>query len=171
VTLPDGTTQGFTFQPTVQYLPPLGGWLPPLMVIYHPAFVADAGTFSTLTAPDTDLQLISNEYLYEGEDLRGYNPADPFFGGTYTLTTSDGLAYKINASTGAVQSLTDRNGNQLTFASTTITSNRGATVAISRDFQNRITAITDPRGNQVKYAYSPAGDLISVIDRVGVVSF
>jgi len=82
----------------------------------------------------------------------------------YQLTLEDGTQYLINKATG-LQSITDPNGNVLSFSKAGITSSTGKGIAFTRDGLGRITAITDPSGKQLNYAYSAAGDLASSTDR------
>ncbi len=96
-----------------------------------------------------------------------YNPADPAFGGHYTLTTKDGTVYTIDGNSGKLLTVTDRNGNTLTFSDAGITSSTGVQVTFSRDAQNRIAAVTDPAGKQINYTYDAQGNLASVTDRDG----
>jgi len=43
-------------------------------------------------------------------------------------------------------------------------------VSFERDPQGRITAVIDPSGNRIRYAYDAKGDLITVTDREGNVT-
>src|SRR5262249_32723220 len=94
-----------------------------------------------------------------------YNPVSPTFGGLFTVTTKDGLAYEINGRTGQLNRVGDRNGNTLTFANDGGTSSAGPHIAFERDPQGRITAVVDPSGKKILYGHSAAGDLVSVTDR------
>ncbi len=84
----------------------------------------------------------------------------------WTLTPPNGQVLQVSKSFG-LQSITDTNGNMLTFGSGGITSSAGKSVAFVRDGQNRITSITDPKGNVRNYAYDVAGDLITYTDAAG----
>ena len=170
VTLPDGTEEGFTFEPQPVYA---GGGILPIVEYYQPYFVPDSGVTDTLTVEPVELSLIpdTNEY-YGGDDDDDYNPAEPEFGGDYTLTNESGISTTFDATTGQVTSEADRHGNTLTFDSTGIYSNTGLAVTFVRDPQHgdRITQITDPNGNSILYGYNAAGDLVSVTDRDGNVT-
>ena len=163
VTLPDGTEEGFTFEPQPVYA---GDGLLPIVEYYQPYFVPDPGVTDTLTVQPVDLSLIpgTNEY-YGGDDDDDYNPAQPEFGGDYTLTNESGISTTFDATTGQVTSEADLHGNTLTFDSTGIYSNTGLAVTFTRDSQGRITEITDPNGGHIFYGYDAAGDLVSVTDR------
>ena len=72
------------------------------------------------------------------------------------------------SASGALQSITDRQQNVLTFSPSGISSNIGATMAITRDGSGRITQITTPSldlGNgklSYTYAYDATGNLSTV---------
>ena len=159
ITKPDGTVEGFTFEPTVD--DNLFG----IALGYQPAFVADPGVTDTLTVPsvDGDLLQLGNEYI--SGDGTEYNPANSEFGDTYTVTSFSGIAATFDATYGDLLTESDRHNNTLTFQSNGIFSNTGKAVTFLRDSLGRITSITDPVGNHITYAYSGAGDLISVTDR------
>jgi fibro-slime domain-containing protein/RHS repeat-associated protein len=159
ITGPDGVPQGFTFQGV-----PSSGFAG-IVTGYRPVFIPDADVLSRLTVPQFELLKVGNEYISLDAGGIPYDPADPAFGGTYTLTTLDGLAHTIDATTGQLLTLSDRNKNTLTFEYSGITSDTGRAVSFTRDGQGRITAITDPRGHSIIYGYNTAGDLVSVTDR------
>ncbi len=165
VTLPGGQREGFTFQP--QPAPGLrGGFLG----IWQPKFVADAGVTSELTVQNFDLSRTNTgEYLGFASSL-GYNPINPAFGGTFTLTTKEGIIYEIDGNTGDTRTIRDRNGNQLTFTDGGVFSSTGQEITFERDAQRRITAVIDPNGNRIEYGYDDNGDLTTVTDREGNVT-
>ncbi len=75
--------------------------------------------------------------------------------------------YEINATTGDLESVTDTNGNKLTYTDYEISSSTGQKITFERDARGRITSVTDPLGQQVVYGYDAQGDLVSVTDRDG----
>jgi RHS repeat-associated protein len=164
VTFPDGQRQGFTFMPYETAYDPFG-----LIRYWHPFFIPDAGNRYLLSTPDEllDKDPDSGEYssITEGGDLATYNPQNPEFGNQYTLTDRRLTETTVNATTGKLISVSDRNGNKLTYSDDGISSNAGRDVTFTRDGAGRITAITDPRGHALHYTYSAAGDLMSVTDR------
>jgi RHS repeat-associated protein len=175
VTLPGGQRQGFTFQPQITrvtrlllaFLPPDSD-MPEEAWQYDPVFVPDAGVTSQLTLNGATTMIRDRTGAYFGALTSGntpFNPADPVFDASYTLTAKDGLAYTIDAPTGKLQSVTDTNGNTVTFTANGITSSTGVGVTFQRDPQGRITSVTDPLGQQVKYRYDLNGDLVAVTDR------
>jgi YD repeat-containing protein len=85
-------------------------------------------------------------YSYDESGLHSYNPADPAYGGKYTLHTLDLLKYDIDAEKGTLMSVSNRNGRTVFFKENSIESNTGRKIAITRDPQGRIIKITDPRG-------------------------
>lgn len=169
LTLPGGQRQGFTFQP--RQVTQIDGQ--PLLYfskfIYEPVFVTDDGVEVTLS--------VDQHYLTRGQDgrfygLQGqeYNPADDLFGGTYTLTTPEGIVYTIEGDSGDLMTAQDTHGNTLTFTESGITSDTGVAVTFGRDAQGRITTVTDPEGNVIRYSYDALGDLVSVTDQEGYVT-
>ncbi|MEZ6096041.1 MAG: hypothetical protein R3C03_17755 [Pirellulaceae bacterium] len=85
----------------------------------------------------------------------------------YTLTTKDGLAYRYHQTRG-LERITDLNGNTVTFTDDAITHSSGESIQLNRDQRGRIKSITDPNGNQIRYQYNLAGDLIAHIDQHGL---
>lgn len=164
LTLPDGSRQGFTFAPRSRFN--LFG-----LNLFRPEFTPDTGVTSTLTVDQFDL-FRSRDGAFFGFAVGGlpYNPADSAFGGHYTLTTRDGTAYEIDGITGNVRRVTDRNSNTLTYTDDGVFSSTGVHVSLGRDPQGRITSVTDPAGNSIRYAYDTQGDLASVSDRDGNVT-
>jgi RHS repeat-associated protein len=161
LTTPDGQRQGFTFAPISETTFLGTSW--------HPVFVPDSGNVAGLEVRDVPLSRTGDgEYFsYDESGIHTYNPADPAYGGTYTLHTPDLLKYEIDADKGTLKSIANRNGNKVTFSETAITANTGRKVDIERDAKGRIVALTDPRGNRVRYAYDARGNLAGVADRLG----
>ena len=165
ITLPGGQREGFTFQP--QRAPGLKG---SFLGIWQPKFVPDADVTSELTVQNFDLfRTKTGEYLGFASSL-GYNPSNSAFGGTYTLTTKEGIIYEIDGDTGDTKTVRDRNGNELTFTDGGVFSSTGQEITFERDAQNRITAVIDPNGNRIEYGYDDNGDLTTVTDREGNVT-
>ncbi len=165
VTLPGGKRETFTFSPTPDRLSRYvtspngeGG-------LFHPAFTAQDGSNNTLTVKDVFLTRNPNgEYVA----LSGtpYNSEDSFFGGSYTLTTKKGIVYEIDATTGDLQTVTDRNGNTLIYTDEGISSDTGVEVIFERDAQGRISSVIDPAGEKIVYSYDAVtGNLVGVRDR------
>ncbi len=166
VTTPDGRRQGFTFIPE-----PPRGIAESILGTWHPAFTPDPGVTSQLTVQDVYLQYVEDtgEFYFYG--AWAYNPADTELSdGIYTLTTAEGISYRIDGLTGDLQLVSDTNGNSLTFTEDAVISSAGPKVQLERDINGRITAVLDPSGNRVAYDYNDKGDLVSVTDRQGNVT-
>ena len=168
ITLPGGKREGFTFKPTIdplsQYLRGAGS-VDSDPNIYHPSFVADAGVIDTLTVQNTRIIHGAGTSQYYGLGGSAYNPADTYYGGVYVLTTKEGIVYEIDAATGDLLTVTDTNGNKLTYTDGGIYSSTGKQVTFERDAQGRISAVKDPMGELVRYEYNANGDLVSVTDQ------
>ncbi|WDQ16485.1 FG-GAP-like repeat-containing protein [Rhodopirellula sp. P2] len=163
--VPGQGRQGFTFDPDIRVLP---GWGGNNLVLARPRFTPDPGVTSTLgTGTSSYLHVNDQGELYAPGGIP-YNPSSPSFGGAYVLTTREGISYRINGATGKLASATDRNGQSIMFSDSGVTSTQAeSAIAISRDAQGRIQAITDPLNHSIQYSYSTAGDLASVEDRLG----
>jgi RHS repeat-associated protein len=158
VTLPGGQREGFTFAPHGRSLI--------FDTLYSPQFQADAGVTDTLTVQNFGLARFDDGTYGDFYGSLPYNPADPSFGGTYTLTTKEGIVYTIDGQMGKLRTVADRNGNTLTFSSAGILSSTGKGVTFERDPQGRISAVVDPAGGRITYRYEGQGNLIAVTDRM-----
>ena len=88
----------------------------------------------------------------------GYNPD------LWELTSLDGTIMHISERDGLVY-VREPNGNEITIDKNGIHSSRGIQVDFTRDSQDRITAIRDPKGNLLKYQIDGNGDLTGVTNR------
>ena len=61
---------------------------------------------------------------------KNYNPANPEFGGSYTLTTHSGDSITIDPTQGVIDSVTDLNNNTLTYTNNGVFSSSGAHVYV-----------------------------------------
>jgi RHS repeat-associated protein len=181
ITLPGGKREGFTFSPVQLGVNDnsfqdtlINGFLGGR--IYKPTFVADKGNTTTLTVNGSKANGSADTWLLKVKSRPGqfvtmggllYRPDEQIFGNQYTVTAKDGTAYRINATTGKLESVKDTNGNTLTYTDTEISSSNGQKVVFERDNQGRIVSVTDPLGAKVKYEYDSKGDLVAVIDRDG----
>jgi RHS repeat-associated protein len=165
MTLPGGQRVSWTFTPEMRVLP---GWAKGNdLVMASPRYTPDRGNTATLSAGSGWLTVNQFGELYATGGMP-WNPASPDFGGGFTVTLADGTRYFIDGTTGLMQTASDRNGNRLTFSDSGITSSLGDIgISIARDRHGRITSITDPAGNAIRYGYSSSGDLIRVTDREG----
>ena len=170
ITLPGGKRETFTFKARPSHLnaylrgPAGNAGVEGDVGMYHPEFESEEGSTNTLTVRDLRLRKNSQGEYY-GLVGQPYNPADSYFGGVYTLTTKEGIAYDIDAVTGDLLTVTDTNGNTLTFSDDGISSDTGVSVTFERDAEGRIVKAIDPEGEEVKYEYDEEGDLVAVTDR------
>jgi RHS repeat-associated protein len=162
VTVPGGRRESFAFAPQAA-----GGLAGSFLGIVNPAFQAAPGVTDTLTVDSADLRQFDDGTYGDWGGGYPYNPADPVFGGHFYLTTKDGIVYTIDGLSGKLESVSDRNGNQLNFTAAGILSNSGEQVTFQRDPEGRITSASDPAGHAITYTYDANGDLTSVTDRDG----
>ena len=154
LTTPDGRRVGFTFEPEPGPCGLLG-------CTYYPRFKADPGVYETLEVPESNSNAINVDA--NGNALIGflgiaYNPD------TYVLTLKNGMKYEYDQFDG-LETITDRNSNQVTFGEDGIIHSSGVSIDFVRDSQGRIMQLVDPAGNAVVYGYNTAGDLASVTDQ------
>jgi RHS repeat-associated protein len=81
----------------------------------------------------------------------------------FVLTMGNGVKYLIDTQ-GNLKSITDRNGNTVTFDASGIHDSTGKTIQITRAGAY-ITGITDPNGKTFQYHQNAAGDLDIATDR------
>ncbi|MBD2492233.1 RHS repeat protein [Aulosira sp. FACHB-615] len=167
ITLPGGKREAFSFRPTVDPIFGLASAIGGVnTTVYKPAFVGDKGVTSTLTVKSA--RILRKDGTDEYIGLNGginYNPADINFGNVYVLTTKEGVVYEIDAQTGDLLTVTDTNGNKLTYTDDGIYSSAGKQVTFERDAQGRIATVKDPMGELIRYEYNANGDLVSVKDQ------
>ncbi|MBP0018314.1 MAG: putative Ig domain-containing protein [Cyanobacteria bacterium SBLK] len=164
ITLPGGKREAFTFEGKAHHLGGFltapsgeGGW-------FYPTFVSEEDSELTLTVEDARLTLSpTGEYVGWNQVL--YNPTHYSFGSIYTLTTTEGIEYEIDANTGDLLQVKDLNGNTLTYSDAGIVSSTGQEVKFERDAKGRIKTVIDPEGYEIQYEYDENGDLVKVIDR------
>jgi RHS repeat-associated protein len=155
VTYADGRQDRFEFTPVFSTQPPLD---PEYLTA---TFTPLEGTTSSLEVFGiSDLILVggtSGDTLYDLD-------MEPFDPDLFRLTTADGMVLILSRSQG-LKSITDRNGNKLTFGPDGVSHSSGLSINIERDAQDRITKITDPMGYEVKYEYDENGDLVEFTDQ------
>jgi RHS repeat-associated protein len=123
---------------------------------YRPYFTPDVGVFDTLTIDET--VVVRGDYADQLGS--GINP------NMYTLTSKSGYTYRYHETRG-LESVTDINGNVMTFSDNRIAHSLGQQIEFIRDHRNRISEIVDPLGMRIRYEYSAAGDLMAVVDQSG----
>lgn len=154
VTRPDGRIDKFNARAVNN----CSSLIPPTYVDL--VFEAAPGTQSTLTADLSQQLRVNGTQLLNNDLIDVYDPDN------YTLTTKEGLQFRLSQSAG-IQWVADRAGNRITFSRNGIAHSAGKSIVFSRDGQGRITRITDPDGNAIRYEYDGAGNLARVIDREG----
>ena len=152
LTNPEGRRVSFTFEPIVTSSIPFFG------PIWSPRFVPEEGVFETLEVDNASLTVRPDGSVSTFLFPFPYNPSE------YRLTTRDGTTYQYDQFEG-LETVTDRNGNTLTYTDNGIFSSTGESVQFLRDGQERITEIVDPAGNSIEYGYDANGDLVTVTDR------
>ena len=137
------------------------------------AFTARAGTNTTST-----LQVVGDttaNYQFDGNLYNGSGQVvDPT---EYLLTTPSGVKYVLSIQAGLV-SESDPNGDTITVSTSgvqstlgpTSSSSPGPSISFTRDSEGRITEITGPSGQVLKYSYSSSGDLVASTDARGDVT-
>ncbi|WP_414574058.1 RHS repeat-associated core domain-containing protein [Nostoc sp. CCY 9925] len=165
ITLPGGKREAFTFKAKQVEQIDGGSLLYFSKYFYQPEFVADKGVTNTLTVESNFITKQQDADEFYGFQGNPYNPADPLFGGKYKLTTKEGVVYEIDAATGDLLTVTDTNGNKLTYTDGGIYSSTGKQITFERDAQGRIASVKDPMGELVRYEYNAKGDLVSVTDQ------
>ncbi|MEM7316068.1 MAG: putative Ig domain-containing protein, partial [Planctomycetota bacterium] len=153
ITNPDGERIGFTFEP--ERTPSFFGQA------YTPKFTPDPGVRDQLSVDPITLSQQSDGTYVAFIIGFPYNPSN------YQLTRPDGTAYQYSETAG-LQTVSDRNGNQLTYTRDGISHSSGESVQFVRDDLGRIAEIIDPDGNTIHYAYDDLGNLTSVEDQAKV---
>lgn len=151
---------GFTYVET----PTIGGFLGD--VVNSIEFRPDPGVYDELTIDQKTITRggISGAFGAIASKLGGVlmNPSE------YTLTTKDGLSYRYHEDEG-LQTITDLNGNVVTFTEDGISHSSGVSIDFVHDAQGRIDLITVPTidndGNPdtavIDYEYdATTGDLV-----------
>lgn len=150
LTNPDGQRVGFTYREELKTVSVFGA-------IYRPYFEPDPGVYDTLTIDETKV----GRGGLVGALAAGINPSK------YTLTTKDGLKYRYDQVEG-LQTITDLNGNVVTFSEDGIQHSNGQSIDFIRDHRDRITQVIDPAGNSIDYTYDLAGDLVTATNQIGL---
>ena len=159
LTLPDGHVEEFDLVPS----PSVGVGAIKEVTAHYDARPRTLGELQTLDNPG--LVVVGDQpgavSLLDNADF-----STVFDPQTFAYTAADGTVYVIDKSTG-VRSVTDLNGNTLTFGPDGIIHSSGESVDFIRDAKGRITKITDPMGHEQRYAYDANGDLASRTDPSG----
>ncbi|MGH9837934.1 MAG: putative Ig domain-containing protein [Blastocatellia bacterium] len=152
ITLPNGRRVAFGFSPVrVGFFP-----------VYQNRYVAAPGIYDTLENTDCDA-LFGGPGAWLCEGFSTYDPQN------YRLRTKEGLVYTINAS-GGIRKIEDRNGRFIEITANGVTSSTGRNVVFTRNAQGRVTQITDPVNNTLKYDYDSMGRLVKFTDQLNLVT-
>ncbi len=164
LTNPDGQRVGFTYTETAV----AGGLLGD--TTFAISFEPDLGVYDTLAIDQASITRggLSGIFGAIATELSGsplMNPSE------YTLTTKDGIVYRYHENEG-LRSVTDLNGNVLTYSEDGISHSSGVEISFVRDPQGRVDEIhfpgMDNAGNPtievLDYQYDANGDLVSFIN-------
>jgi large repetitive protein len=166
ITLPGGKREAYSFKPKMVQETADGSLGIFAKYFYDPVFESEKGSTNKLTLEYNGyVRRLENGKFTNPIGSSPFNPADPYYGAVYVLTTKDGTKYRIDAVTGDLLTVKDTNGNTLTYTDDAIVSSTGVQVTFERDAQGRIVSVSDPEGALVTYGYDNKGDLISVTDR------
>ncbi|MEZ6044193.1 MAG: putative Ig domain-containing protein [Planctomycetaceae bacterium] len=166
VTLPDGETHTFTFQPTNESYVlgvPMGAWLPTFTTNQLFTGLDLYGGGGPFLKMNTGAQTL---YL-DPETGNAYNPKRPEFGNALTMRTREGMEYTFDATTGKLFEIRDTHGNTLTITDYGIFHSAGRSIQFVRNQIGFITEIIDPANQSIYYTYDQDGNLTSVTDREG----
>ncbi|MCA9889521.1 MAG: hypothetical protein KC546_14170, partial [Anaerolineae bacterium] len=145
--MPDGTRKTFYFAPPN---------ISPYMSQFRtPNYISEPGEYGSFHSEGCSFLIyqqgqyfcdLGGPYL---ENLTSYVYEDPY-----------GREYAFSPG-GDIKTITDLNGNVLTFTTDGISSSAGLSVVYGRDAEGRITTITDPEGVVYHYEYDANGDLVA----------
>ncbi len=138
INTPDGRRVAFTFDPVAE--------ASLLGTRFTPQFTADPGVFERLEVEPVPLRQDPDGTFQVYFGGFGYNPR------VYTLVTRDQVRYTYDQFDGLL-SIQDRHDVRLTYSDSGIFSSTGASIAWTRDALGRITQITDPDGQPIRYTY------------------
>ncbi|RLA20812.1 MAG: hypothetical protein DRQ56_02265, partial [Gammaproteobacteria bacterium] len=157
ITLPSGKVETFEVHAT----PECNQFLPLTDVEFN--FVPVDGTTSTLEQTDYSTLRFTGGKLIE---IAGDQQPDPSH---YVLTTKAGFVYVLDQAVG-IDTITDPNGNTLTYTDNGIFHSDGKSVLFERDGNGQITAIIDPSGARTEYLRDSNGDLTTATDPLNAAS-
>lgn len=116
----------------------------------------------------------TNVFFVNGSGVLTFDLGDTRFGEPWQpdrvrLKTADGRTFDLDIQDGVTR-LEDRIGNQLFVTNGGIVNGAGVGVQFQRDNRGRLTQITDPRGNSVRYEYDANDDLVRFVNQAGEVT-
>ena len=152
LTGPDGRRNGYTFHP-VLVSPGLFG------ANYRVSFTPDPGVYDQMEVPEGDLPFLT---VAANGDMTYQLIPFTWNSDTFVLVRPDGSRYTYHETNGFLEA-EDLHGNKLSYTRNGFEHSGGLKLLFTRDAQGRITTVS--AGSQVwNYAYSAAGDLVSVTD-------
>ena len=158
--LPNGQKEqflmGFTGETYTVAAPPLAT----TSIFYSP--VPNTDTTGTLVA------LADNNVIVSPAQVGPVTFIDPSTGQVYNptrwqYTDQAGTVFIIDDTNG-IESITDADGNTMTYTASGVQSSDGHGLSILRDSQGRVASITEPDGSQIQYGYDFYGNLVTVTD-------
>ena len=152
ITGPDGRRNGYTFHP-VYVSPGLFG------ANYRVSFTPDPGVYDKLEVPEGATPFLT---VAPNGDVTFQLIPFTWNPDTFVLVRPDGSRYTYHESRGFLEA-EDLNGNKLSYTQNGFEHSGGSKLLFTRDAQGRITTVS--AGSQTwSYAYTAAGDLLSVTD-------
>ena len=167
VTLPDGGVYRFQGR----NVPECAFAVPPAVNIVFDPLPLPVGGMAGAAAGGGRLEVINTELVeFRGNQLFSFDALGPWNPTDFRFTNADGTRYTLREGVGVV-SMTDRYGNTVNYGPGGIQHSAGVGVTLTRDAQGRITRATDPAGRRLTYAYNSEGELASVTDRRGDITY
>ncbi len=168
VTLPDGGVYRFqaSNNPVCAFAvpPEVSIQFDPLPLPVGGATGASAGGGSLTIANLPSLVEFRGGVLFDWDALEAWNPTD------YIFTSNEGTKYTLREGVGVI-AMVDRYGNRVDYGPNGYQHNASLGVQLVRDAQGRVTRATDPAGKSLTYGYNAAGELASVTDRLGQITY
>ena len=150
---PDGRRVGFTFEPEITRS--FFG------TAFKPKFTPDPGVYDKLEVEQLTLG------QRDDGSFEAFLIGFPYNPDSYRLVRQDGTVYDYHQSRG-LETITDRNGNEIHFTDDGIQHSSGQSIQFVRDSLGRITSLIDPDGNAITYDYDARGNLIRVTNQMGL---
>jgi RHS repeat-associated protein len=117
--------------------------------------------------PGASLTFVGNLGVFwanASDQLVDLDSLEPFEPTAVRLTLRDGRIFEVDRVAGITR-IEDANGNELTISDGAISHSAGISINVERDAEGRIERIGDLLGQELTYAYDPAGDLVGFTDR------
>ncbi|GJM09837.1 MAG: hypothetical protein DHS20C11_21130 [Lysobacteraceae bacterium] len=162
VTLPDDTVETFRLQVTPSF-----NFLVPFSLLQAKFLPVGNAKGSLTTLDNANLIIVDAQpgvvQLLDDSTFDVFNPQ------RFSYVTQGGTEFVIDRELG-LQSVTDIDGNSLTFTEAAITHSSGKSLTFSRDSLGRISQVTDPMGHSQNYNYDGLGNLARHVDAMGNVT-